>query len=146
MRLFWLPVDQESNRFSGSLSRKNVPCRARRSGLVRHNRCWFFYNNGNMHEAATFGQASALAERAYEPLVLIHKETIMTNKQNPRDKQAPETGKVENDTNKLGEQEPTQLNQGQRTSDSRHDREAHVGSHNQTQSRRGTGGGGGGGH
>ena len=36
----------------------------------------------------------------------------MTNKQNPRDKQAPHTGKVDNDTNKLGEQAPTQLNQG----------------------------------
>jgi len=31
----------------------------------------------------------------------------MTYKQNPRDEQAPETRKVENDTNKLGEQEPT---------------------------------------
>jgi hypothetical protein len=46
---------------------------------------------------------------------LLYKETTMTSKQNPRDKQAPHTGKVENDTNKLGEQEPTQLNQGQRT-------------------------------
>lgn len=49
----------------------------------------------------------------------------------------PDTGKVENDTNKLGEQEPTQLNQGQRTPDSRSDREAHVGGSNQSQSRRG---------
>ena len=60
----------------------------------------------------------------------------MTNKQNPRDKQVPDTGKVENDTNKLGEKEPTQLNQGQRTPDSRSDREAHVGGSNQSQSRR----------
>jgi len=43
----------------------------------------------------------------------------MTNQQNPRDKQAPHTGKVDNDTNKLGEQAPTQLNQGQRTPNSR---------------------------
>jgi hypothetical protein len=62
----------------------------------------------------------------------------MTIKQNLRDKQAPHTGKVENDTNKMGEQEPTQLNQGQRTPDSRSDREAHVGGSNQSQSRRGT--------
>lgn len=62
----------------------------------------------------------------------------MTNKQNPRDKQAPNTGKVENDSNKMGEQAETQLNQGQRTPDSRTDREAHIGSGNQTQSRRGT--------
>ena len=61
----------------------------------------------------------------------------MTNKQNPRDKQAPHTGKVANDSNKLGEQAPTQLNQGQRTPDSRSDREAHVGGSNQSQSRRG---------
>jgi hypothetical protein len=64
----------------------------------------------------------------------------MTRKQNPRDEQAPKAGKVENDTNKLGEQDPTQLNQGQRTPQSRHDREAKVGSGNQSQSRRGSAG------
>jgi hypothetical protein len=62
----------------------------------------------------------------------------MTSHQNLRDKQAPHTGKVENDTNKMGEKEPTQLNQGQRTPDSRSDREAHVGGSNQSQSRRGS--------
>lgn len=61
----------------------------------------------------------------------------MTSKQNLRDKQEPHTHKVENDTNKLGEQDPTQLNQGKRTPDSRSDREAHVGGSNQSQSRRG---------
>lgn len=61
----------------------------------------------------------------------------MTNKQNPRDKQEPHTGKVENDTNKLGDKDVTQLNQGQRTPDSRSDREAHIGGSNQSQSRRG---------
>jgi len=61
----------------------------------------------------------------------------MTHQQNPRDAQTPKTGKVENDTNKLGEQEPTQLNQGQRTPDSRSDRETHIGGSNQSQSRRG---------
>lgn len=61
----------------------------------------------------------------------------MPTKQNPRDKQEPHTGKVENDTNKLGAQEPTQLNQGHRTPNSRSDREAHVGGNNQSQSRRG---------
>lgn len=61
----------------------------------------------------------------------------MTTPQNPRDKQPPHTGKVENDTNKAGEQDPTQLNQGQRTPESRNDREAHVGGSNQSQSRRG---------
>lgn len=64
----------------------------------------------------------------------------MTSKQNPRDKQTPHTDKVANNTNKLGEQEPTQLNQGQRTPDSRSDREAHVGGSNQSQSRRGQAG------
>ena len=61
----------------------------------------------------------------------------MTYRQNPRDEQTPKTGKIVNDTNKLGEQDPTQLNQGQRTPDSRSDREAHVGGSNQSQSRRG---------
>lgn len=46
-------------------------------------------------------------------------------------------GKVENDSNKTGEQPPTQINEGRRTPDSRHDREAHIGSDNQTQARRG---------
>ena len=55
---------------------------------------------------------------------------------NPRDKQAPQSGKVENDFNKLGEQRPTQKNEGRRTPASRHDREAQVGN-NQTQMRRG---------
>lgn len=60
----------------------------------------------------------------------------MKHNQNPRDKQAPQSGKVENDTNKLGEQDPTQLNQGQRTPASRSDRESQVGGSNQSQSRR----------
>ena len=62
----------------------------------------------------------------------------MTSKTNPRDKQTPLSGKVENDSNKQGEQAPTQLNQGQRTPDSRSDRESHVGGSNQSQSRRGS--------
>ena len=61
----------------------------------------------------------------------------MTSKQNPRDKQEPNAGKVENDNNKLGKQETTQLNQGQRTPDSRSDRETNIGGSNQSQSRRG---------
>lgn len=65
----------------------------------------------------------------------------MTIHQNPRDKQPPHTGKVENDTNKLGEQDPTQINQGKRTPESRSDRESHVGGGNQSQSRRGPVGG-----
>lgn len=64
----------------------------------------------------------------------------MTYQQTPRDAQAPKTGKVENDTNKLGEQEATQLNQGKRTSKSRTDREAHIGGSNQSRSRRGPAG------
>lgn len=58
--------------------------------------------------------------------------------QNPHDKQPPHTGKVANDANKVGEQDPTQLNQGKRTPESRSDRESHVGGSNQTQSRRGS--------
>ena len=61
----------------------------------------------------------------------------MTHKQNQRDEQEPQTGKVANDHNKVGEQALTQKNEAKRTSDSRTDREAHIGSGKQTQSRRG---------
>lgn len=60
----------------------------------------------------------------------------MTKNQSPVDKQEPHTGKVANDSNKMGEQDATQLNQGHRTPDSRSDRESHVGGSNQSQSRR----------
>lgn len=65
------------------------------------------------------------------------KELIMSKTQNPRDEQEPQTGKVANDHNKVGEQPLTQKNEAKRTSKSRTDREAHLGSSNQTQSRRG---------
>jgi hypothetical protein len=61
----------------------------------------------------------------------------MAKHQNPRDKQAGLSGKVENDTNKLGETRPTQKNEGRRTPESRHDRDSHIGSQNQSQERRG---------
>jgi len=60
----------------------------------------------------------------------------MAKSQNPRDKQAALSGKVENDFNKVGSQKPTQKNEGRRTPESRHDREAQIG-HNQSQMRRG---------
>lgn len=44
-----------------------------------------------------------------------------------QDKQAAMTGKNENDTNKQGNQAPTQRNEGRRTPESRHDREDHIG-------------------
>ena len=56
---------------------------------------------------------------------------------NPQDKQAPQSGKVENDTNKQGNQKPTQSNEGQRTPQSRHDRESQIGN-NQTKMRAGS--------
>lgn len=65
----------------------------------------------------------------------------MSKNQSPADKQEPHTGKVSNDTNKQGEQDATQLNQGHRTPQSRSDRESQVGGGNQSQSRRGTIGG-----
>lgn len=61
----------------------------------------------------------------------------MSKQPNPRDEQEPNTGKVANDHNKVGEQALTQKNEAKRTSDSRTDREAHIGSSNQTQSRKG---------
>lgn len=50
------------------------------------------------------------------------------------------SGKVAQAHNSVGDKESTQLNQGRRTPESRHDRDAHVGSSNQVQSRRGAGG------
>jgi hypothetical protein len=64
----------------------------------------------------------------------------MTKKyiQPAQDKQVGRSGKVENDTNKLGkEAKPTQTNEGRRTASSRHDREDHIGN-NQVKMRRGT--------
>jgi hypothetical protein len=69
-------------------------------------------------------------------------ECTMSKDRNPRDRQQPGTGKVANDHNKVGEQEPTQKNQGKRTPQSRNDRTDHIGSDNQNQSRRGSGGSG----
>ncbi len=47
--------------------------------------------------------------------------------QNPADKQAPQSGKIDNDFNQQGEQAPTQKNEGRRTPVSRHDRESKIG-------------------
>ncbi len=61
----------------------------------------------------------------------------MTKHQNPQDQQTGQTGKVENDHNKQGEQEPTQKHESKRTPLSRSDRESNIGSDNQNQARRG---------
>jgi len=54
-----------------------------------------------------------------------------------QDKQTGQSGKVENDSNKLGKERPTQTNEGRRTPQSRHDREDHIGN-NQVKVRRGS--------
>ena len=54
-----------------------------------------------------------------------------------QDKQAALSGKVENDTNKLGKDTPTQKNEGRRTPQSRSDREDHIGN-NQSKMRGGS--------
>lgn len=59
------------------------------------------------------------------------------------DAQTPSTGKVANDHNQMGNQEPTQTNQGRRTPESRHDRQTMgSGGHNQIAARKGGGGAG----
>lgn len=59
------------------------------------------------------------------------------------DQQAPGEGKVANDRNKMGEQAPTQLNQGRRTPESRNDRlTLGPGPQNQVSARKGGGGAG----
>ena len=60
-----------------------------------------------------------------------------TSQDNTSPKASGHGGKVENDFNQTGDQKPTQRNEGQRTANSRHDRESHVGGSNQLQSRRG---------
>ncbi len=62
-------------------------------------------------------------------------------KQN-RDKQAAQSGKVANDHNKVGDQHATQKNEGQRTPQSRHDRQSQAGTHNVIEARIGGKGGG----
>lgn len=64
----------------------------------------------------------------------------MGHPSNPNDKQASHSRKVENDHNRQGGQDATQLNQGHRTPESRSDRESHLGGSNQSQSRRGPAG------
>jgi hypothetical protein len=58
-------------------------------------------------------------------------------KTQPQDKQAGLSGKVDNDFNKVGEQHATQTNEGRRTPQSRHDREAQIGN-NQSKMRGGS--------
>ena len=65
----------------------------------------------------------------------------MTAHQDPQEPSTRTHGKVANDTNKTGDKDATQLNQGKRTPASRSDRESHVGGSNQSQSRRGPVGG-----
>lgn len=64
----------------------------------------------------------------------------MTTRNSEPDQQTPGAGKVEHDHNQQGNQEPTQRHEGQRTPESRHDRDAHVGSGNHSQSRQGKAG------
>ena len=63
-------------------------------------------------------------------------------KGNPADHQLPGTPKLANDRNKVGEQEPTQKNEGRRTPESRHDRQITAGTHNVVEARTGGKGGG----
>ena len=63
-------------------------------------------------------------------------------KNSSQDKQPAHSGKSANDTNKLGHGTATQDNQGRRTPESRHDREAQIGN-NQSKMRAGSPQGGG---
>ncbi|MDB5856613.1 MAG: hypothetical protein JWQ76_302 [Ramlibacter sp.] len=57
-------------------------------------------------------------------------------KNQDQDKQVPHTGKSDNDTNKIGNAEATQKNEGRRTPASRSDRESQIGN-NQSHMRQG---------
>lgn len=65
----------------------------------------------------------------------------MAKKQKSTSSKAP-AGKVANDNNQQGGQQPTQKNEGKRTPQSRSDRESQAGSDNQSQTRKGSAGGG----
>lgn len=67
-------------------------------------------------------------------------------KGNTADHQVPHTGRVANDHNKAGAQPPTQTSQAQRTPESRHEREARAGTHDQVQASTGGKGAGRGGN
>lgn len=67
----------------------------------------------------------------------MSKTSRMNKAAKDRDKQPGGTGKVENDHNKMGAKAATQKNEGQRTPESRNDRETHIGGDNQTQARQG---------
>lgn len=54
-----------------------------------------------------------------------------------QDKQAGQSGKVENDHNKQGKGQASQTNEGRRTPQSRHDRDDHIGN-NQSKMRGGS--------
>ena len=58
-------------------------------------------------------------------------------KNRPQDQQAPLSGKVENDFNKIGNKKPTAKNEGERTPMSRSDREDKIGN-NQSKMRSST--------
>jgi hypothetical protein len=59
------------------------------------------------------------------------------------DRQEPGTGKLANDHNKVGQQKPTQVNEGRRTPQSRHDRQILAGGpQNQVVARKGGAGAG----
>jgi hypothetical protein len=66
----------------------------------------------------------------------------LPKKASASDSQQPQSPKLANDHNKVGETKPTQKNQGRRTPQSRHDRETVNGGMNVTQARTGGKGGG----
>jgi hypothetical protein len=79
---------------------------------------------------------------------LLQQEQFMSRQQKSSNEKSKPTaegsgGKLANDSNKVGDQEPTQVNEGQRTPESRHDRQTTAGTTNQVKSRRAIGSGGG---
>ncbi|WBY04090.1 hypothetical protein PE066_11140 [Ramlibacter tataouinensis] len=80
-------------------------------------------------ESGMVGSAAAVEEQARRHSVQSVSE---------QDRQAPHSGKSANDHNKMGEQAPTQRNEGRRTPHSRHDQEMQVGSGNKPQVRQGS--------
>ncbi len=80
-------------------------------------------------ESGMVGSAAAVEEEA-------RRRSVQST--GPQDRKAPLGGKSENDRNKMGEQAPTQLNEGRRTPQSRSDKEMQIGSGNKPQVRKGS--------
>jgi hypothetical protein len=94
----------------------------------------FFYST---HQEFTMTSKQKSNRDSIRKLQAVKQQPQLPDDEDTQPTASGHGGKVENDFNQMGEQKPTQRNEGQRTPSSRSDRESHVGSSNQLQLRRG---------